>query len=264
MSRLARSMVELTRFHARSLYRNKIALFFNIIFPLLMVAIFGGLYGTPAASRGGGLVDGTGRVLTAFDFLMPGQMAVMVTAAGFVTVAITMGGQRRDGSLRHLLSTPLSVGSWTAARVLANVLMAGVQGVLLFVFAALLFDVSPPANLPGTIVVVLVCTLASLSMGIFVGTLVKGEATAMAVVMPIYMVLIFLGNSAMPLLDAPRFIQVMLPWVPTYHMTEAMRAVMMFGEGLGAVTKELAILGGLAAGLLGIALALMRRQYTIR
>src|SRR5690606_34595943 len=169
MSRLARSMVELTRFHARSLHRNKIALFFNIIFPLLMVAIFGGLYGTPAASRGGGLVDGTGRVLTAFDFLMPGQMAVLVTAAGFVTVAITMAGQRRDGSLRHLLSTPLSVGSWTAARVLANVLMAGVQGVLLFVFAALLFDVSPPANLPGTIVVVLVCTLASLSMGIFVG-----------------------------------------------------------------------------------------------
>lgn len=265
MRRLARSMVQLTHFHARGLYRNKIALFFNIIFPLLMVVIFGGMYGTatPAASATR-LVDGFGRFLTPFDFLMPGQMAVMLMSAGFVTVAITMAGQKRDGSLRHLLSTPLSVGGWTAARILANVVMAAGQGVLLFAFAALIFDVSPPANLSATIVVVFVSTLFSLSLGVLIGTLVKGEGTAMAVVMPIYMVLIFLGNSTMPLVDAPRFIQVLLPWMPTYHMTEALRAVMMFGDSVGAVWKELAILGGLAAVLFGIALTIMRRQYVVR
>lgn len=265
MSRLTRSMVQLTHFHARSLYRNKIALFFNIIFPLLMVAIFGGMYGsTSAASAGTRLMDAAGRTIKPFDFLMPGQMAVMLMSAGFVTVAITMAGQRRAGSLRHLLSTPLSVGGWIAARVLANSLMAAVQLVLLFVFAALLFGVSAPANLPATIVVVLASTLFSLSLGLMVGTVVKGEGTAMAVVMPIYMVMIFLGNSTVSLVDAPRFIQLLLPWMPTYHMTEALRAVMMFGDGVGGVVKELAILGGLAAVFFGIAMAIMRRQYVVR
>lgn len=270
MSRTTRSLVQLTLFHFRSLYRNKIALFFNLIFPLIMIAIFGGLYGTQtsdvevAASGTAGAGEVAVRPMNAFDYLIPGQMAVMLLSAGFITVGINIAAQRNGGTLRHLFSTPISIGGWAVTRALSNLVMSIIQGALLYAFAALLFDVAPPANLLGTLVVVFVSALTCLSMGLLVGVLVKGEAGAMAVSMPFFSVLIFLGNSAMPLIDPPRIISLLLPWMPTYHMTNAMREVMRFGSGLSSVLPELAILGGIAVVFWGVSLWLLRRQFVVR
>lgn len=46
MKRRSKTFVQMTLNHFRELYRNKIALFFNLMFPLLLVVIFGGLFNT--------------------------------------------------------------------------------------------------------------------------------------------------------------------------------------------------------------------------
>lgn len=293
MSRFTRSLWQLTLLQFRALYRNKVALFFNLIFPLLMVAVFGSLYGPeetepPAAAgtldaaaawsaaageagkvvaageTGAGAAAEAGAVFGFFDYLMPGQMATMLLSSGFLTVAIGLAVQRSTGALRHLFSTPVSIGAWAVARVLANLLMAFLQGVVLFAFAGAVFDVEPPANLPGTLAVVFVGSLLSLALGLVVGVLAKGEAGALAISMPIFMVLLFLGNAAMPIIDPPRLIAVLLPWLPTYHLTNALRGVMRFGDGLAAVLPEVALLAAISAVGFSIALWLLRRQFVVR
>ncbi len=261
MNRTARSLIQMTLFHFRTLYRNKLALFFNLIFPVLMVAIFGGLFGvpnpdTPAATDG--------YEIDAFDYLIPGQLAVMLLSAGFITIGISMASQRESGVLRHLFSTPLSIGGWAGARIVANLAMAVVQCIILFVFARIAFNVGAPSNLLGTAVVVVVSTITSLSMGMLVGTLVKGEEAAVAVTMPIVMAMFFLGNAAMPLENPPPFIAAIMPYNPTYHMTNAMRAVIRHGAGVGSVFAELAILSVLAAFFLGVSMWRLRRQYAVK
>lgn len=251
MKRLTRSLTQMTLFQFRSLYRNKIALFFNLLFPLLMVAIFGSLFGASTENK-------------AFDHLVPGQMSVMLLSAGLVTIGIAMASQRESGVLRHLFSTPLSVVGWTMARVIANLAMAVVQCVILFSFARLLFGVGMPTNLPGTAVIVLISTLASLSMGMLVGTLAQGEGGALAITMPAFMVMLFLGNAAMPLENPPALIAAIMPYIPTYHMTNGMRAVMMEGAGVSSAATELGLLSAMAALLFAFALWRLRRQYVVR
>lgn len=368
MRRFLRSMAEMTAFQFRQLYRNKISFFFNLIFPLLLVALFGSLFGQPAEDAtvsvgiartagdtwsealaeavkmtdlytveegtvedleealskgqvsavaiipagedqflGGaealegatilydpvspksgrtaaelkGILDGiSARMqgvnpavfadvqpvagdasLGVFDYLMPGQMALMLLSAGLITVAVSVAQQRESGSMRHLFSTPLPVTVWAAARISANLLMSLFQLALLFAFAGLLYKVEPPANLSGTIVLVFLSSLAALGMGLAIGTTVKGEETAVAVTMPIFMLLIFLGNVAFPLEDPPPFIAAIFPYVPSYRMTEALRAVMRDGAPLSAVSSEIAVLSSLALLFLGFALWRVRRQY---
>lgn len=395
MNRRAASLAQITMFHFRELYRNKIALFFNLMFPLLMVVIFGTLFRTPeqdaATAIGfvnegesglsfavqqaliesgrfhlheGGVaalsdalkagkvravvvlpsasgaqwstVDGTvavdapdaagtnsaaraesaagihppavdiihdplsptsaraanelrafinslGVYMTGvqpafvsvtrpmqgsakrdlFDYIMPGMMTVMLLASGLTTVSVTVSDQRSSGALRHLFSTPMSVGVWTTGRVTANLLMALVQGMLLFAFARIVFGVSGPANLPGTVAVVGVSSLMILGIGLLIGSWAKDDDAAVAVSMPVMMVLMFLGNAAMPLEDPPAFIAAIVRWVPTFHVTEAMRAVMRDGQGLAAIGGELLLISGLAALLLGTAIWRMRRQFVL-
>lgn len=358
MNRFFRSMAEMTAFQFRQLYRNKISFFFNLIFPLLLVALFGSLFGQtggdadvsvgivrapggewsdvlveavemtglytieegdvpkleealkkgsvaavavmpaegagatilydPVSPKSGrtaaelkGILDGIAarmqgidpavfadvepldadEPLGVFDYLMPGQMALMLLSAGLITVAVSVAQQRESGSMRHLFSTPMPVATWAAARISANLLMSLLQLGLLFAFAWLLYKVEPPANLSGTIVLVFISSLAALGMGLTIGTLVKGEDTAVAVSMPLFMLLIFLGNAAFPLEDPPAFIAAVLPFVPSYQMTEALRAVMRDGAPLSAVYGEMAVLGALALLFLGFALWRVRRQY---
>lgn len=255
MNRYSRTTAQMTLYHFRELYRNKIALFFNLVFPLIMVVLFGTLFGNP--EPGAELPSGR----TVFDYLMPGQMTVMLLAAGTITASVNIAQQRASGALRHLFSTPLPVSVWTAGRLTANVLMSVVQAIILFSFAALVYSVSPPANMAGTVVVVLLSTFVSLGFGLLIGTTVRGEEAALAIAMPLFMVLLFFGNAAMPMENPPPFVAAILPYVPTFHMTEALRAVMMDGASLATITRELAVLGGLSVALIGVSLWQMRRQF---
>lgn len=258
MKRRWRTLVHMSLYQLRDLYRNKIAFFFNLIFPLILVLLFGTLFQGSGAEVE--TMQGV-RQPSVFDYLMPGQMTVMLLSAGLFTVAISVASQRQSGAMRHLFSTPLPVGVWATARVGANFLMAMLQAVILVSFAALVYGVAPPANIVGTFVTITVSMLCALGLGLLIGTLAKGEEAALGIAMPLYMGLLFLGNAAMPLDEAPAVIQRMLPYVPTYHMTEALRAVMRHGLPLATVSSELAILGALATVTFAVALWRIRRQY---
>ena len=59
---------------------------------------------------------------------------------------------------------------------------------------------------------------------------VQGENGAVAVTMPLFMILLLFGQRD----DAPgkpaAFIAAVMPFAPSYHMTESLRAVMMQGK----------------------------------
>lgn len=364
MNKSGHTFVQMALFQLRDLYRNKIAFFFNLVFPLIWLVLFSTLFGpsdTPAAiavgvvnvDEGGAsgrlvgilesidsyeivhgteagmqqaltdgkvravvgipdnvgaapapgivditydplspasaraaselrtIIDGVGmqlqgvepvlvsRMQTApgverrdiFDYLMPGQLTLMLLSAGMFSISVAIAGQRQTGMMRHLFSTPLSVGVWTGARIGSTLLMSFVQGVLLFAFAALLYNVVPPENVPATVFTVIVSSLACLGMGLVIGLSVKGEEAALAVTMPVFMTMIFLGNVTMPLEDPPAIIATLMPFTPTFHMTEALRAVMREGQPLAAVSGELTVLGGVALATFAVALWRLRRQY---
>jgi ABC-2 type transport system permease protein len=199
--------------------------------------------------------------LNVFDFLLPGQLVSMLLSAGLISVAMSLSSQRQTGTLRHMFSTPLSVGVWMAARVAANLLMAALQSAVLYGVAGAMFNVHMPANIGATLVVLGLCALATVGMGLVVGVLIPGPDAAMPVAMILFMGSLFLGGSMMPLETGPAILQQVAHFVPSYYMTHALRLVMMQGKSLGEVGPDIAILTGCAAAGLGLAAWRMRRQF---
>ena len=81
--------------------RNVIATFFTLAFPVLMILLFGAMYGNaPEANyRGFG----------AMDAAVPGYAATLVIgSAAFMGLPIELASRRQSGVLRRLRASPLS------------------------------------------------------------------------------------------------------------------------------------------------------------
>jgi ABC-2 type transport system permease protein len=195
-----------------------------------------------------------------FDFLMPGQIAYMLLSSGLVSVSIALAQQRQSGTLRHLFSTPLSVGVWLSARVLANLMMAMIQVVVLYGVAVAVFKLTLPVNLFGTAVVLVISAMSTLGMGLVVGALSKSVDAAFPIAMILYMTLSFLGNAMMPLDQLSPMLQNLTKFVPSFYMAHSLKLVMMQGKGLGDAAFDLSILIGVAAVTMGLAMWQIRKQ----
>lgn len=198
-----------------------------------------------------------------FDFLMPGQVTFMFLGAGIVTVALSLAQQRQSGSMRHLFSTPLSMGHWMAARIVANLVLCIMQSLALFVAARVMFDVRPPANITGTAVLLLLSALMTLSIGMAVGTLSKTQESATVLAQILSIGLAFLGNAMMPMNGAPSIVQTISKVLPTSYMTHSLRLVMMQGQGLSDVALDIAVLVGFTALCLGVSTHQLRKQFLV-
>lgn len=250
------SLKQMTLHEFRSIMRNKIAFFFNLILPVILVAIFGAMFG----SAGTATQSGSNSV---YDFLMPGQLVYMLLSAGLMTVAIALATQRQNGSLRHLFTTPLRIGVWLGAQMLANVVMAGLQILVIFTAGRLMFGVHAPLNIPATVVVLSISSLTCLSMGLAIGALVKSPEAAFPVSMILFMMIAMFGNAMMPISGAPPFVAAVQKVVPSYFMTEALGKVMMKGDGIVAVAGEVGVLLGFMAVCGGVAFWRIRKQMTV-
>lgn len=195
-----------------------------------------------------------------FDFLMPGQLVYMLLSAALMSVAIELASQRASGTLRHLFSTPLSVSVWATARMISTLVLAGVQIIVLFAAGWLMFRVQMPANLPGTIVLLALSSLAILGLGLLIGVLTRTPEASFPISMIAFMTIAILGNAMMPLDNAPAFMQTLARFMPSTYMTHALRSVMMQGKGLSAVATDIVVLIACAVVFNGLAIWRMRRQ----
>ncbi|MDF2627476.1 MAG: transporter permease protein [Symbiobacteriaceae bacterium] len=235
----------------RAIMRNKIAFFFNLAIPVVLVVIFGSMWGNGESGS------------DVLDFMMAGQLVYMLLSAGLMTVAIALASQRQNGSLRHLFTTPLSMGVWFGAQMLANIAMATLQIVVIFVVGHLLFGVHAPLNIPATAVVLFISSLACLSMGLAIGALVKSAEAAFPISMILFFSIAMFGNVMMPIDGAPPFILAVQKWMPSYFMTEALGKVMMRGEGLLNAAGEVSMLLGLMVVCGSVAIWRIRKQMTV-
>lgn len=244
---------QVTLFQFRVLMRNKVALFFNLVFPLLMMILLATLVipqDRPVGTNG----------IKVVEYLMPGLMTYMLLSSGLMTVSISLAHHRESGTHRHLLSTPLPLPLWVTARVFASLFVTGLQLIVLYAAAMAVYDVSLPRNVPGMLALAVLGTVASVGLGVLVGSMSRKMESALGVSMVLYMGLAALGGAMMPLDQAPAALQNIARFTPSFYIVDGMRQVAVLGQGLGTTRIHLAVLAGVGIVCLGAGVWQLRRQ----
>ena len=105
--------------------REPITAFFTLGFPVMLVLIFGAMYGNEPTPMFGGYGS--------MDVSMPGYTALILGSVGLMTVAINTSNRRETRNPASLSRTPLHPLTYIAADVTANLLMTllGMVGLVL-------------------------------------------------------------------------------------------------------------------------------------
>src|SRR5690349_6986990 len=95
---MIKQLWKITRVEALLMLREPMATFFILLFPLLILFVFGSIFGNdPFPGTDVGTVDVS----------IPGYMAMVIGTTAFMSIPVALATYREQGVLRRLRATPL-------------------------------------------------------------------------------------------------------------------------------------------------------------
>ena len=217
----------------RAVYETKVyfrqgdTVFFTFLFPVLMLAIF-----TVAFSSQGDVgqaPDGTGGISMGAYYL-PGLVAAGILLSGVQNLAVDIAGERSDGTLKRLAGSPLPVLSYFIGKLGQVLITSLLQVAVLLAVARFAFGIALPTDPDRWAVFAWVYLLGigtSAVLGIALSRLPRTGKSAVAVIIPIVLVLQFISGVYLTFSDLPVWLQNVASVFPLKWMAQGMRAVFL-------------------------------------
>jgi ABC-2 type transport system permease protein len=219
-----------------------------IAFPLMFYVLFAIVLGPPSA--GGGVVRHMLATYTVFGAMAPGLFGL----------GVTLAMDRDRGLLELKRALPMPAGAYLAAKVAMSAVFAAIVSLLLMAIAATAGQVVLEVVQWGELLLVAVFgVLPFCSLGLLIGTLVKGQA-APAVINLIYLPMSFLSGLLIPLSVLPHSLARLAPFWPSYQLAQIAQIVVDNDRTHGLAAHVLAVA---AEGVVFFALA-RRRLAKVR
>lgn len=181
--------------------------------------------------------------LTAIQYLTPGLLGWAISISGVFGAAATLVDWRKNKILRRLRLAPVPIPAVIGARVGVSMTTSIVQlGIFIAVASLPFFGLRLSGYWWMAIPVLLVGTLAFLSIGMVVGAIAKTSEGASGLGNLIVMPMAFASGSFFPLDQSPVWLQTISKISPLTYINEALLSVMVRGNGPGSVVVPIAVL----------------------
>jgi ABC-2 type transport system permease protein len=204
----------------RSFVREREAVVFTFAFPILLLVIFGSVFGGQDIPGG----------VTFAQYFVAGMIAAGLFGTSFQNLAIGIPIERDRGALKRLEGTPMPKAAYFIGKVILVAFVAAVQNVLLLAIGVLFYNLTLPRGAERWITYTWVSLLgitACTLLGIAVTGLVKNGKSAPAIISPIAIVLQFISGVFFVFASLPAWMQEVASVFPLKWMTQGMRSVFL-------------------------------------
>ena len=200
-----------------------------LIFPAVMVVLFGYVFGSAISVPGGGDYR---------EYLMPGLFA-MTAFTSVIAVTLRVATDASRGVMDRFRSMPMARSAVPFGQT-GSELLSGVLGLIIMSGAGLAVGWRPHegvARTAGGFLLLIVLRYALSWAGVFLGLVVKNEQTADQMV-PLVFPVTMISNSFVPTGGMPGWLRVLADWNPVSAITAACRE--LFGNPGAAVSGDAA------------------------
>lgn len=192
---------------------------------------------------------------------VPGVITILLLLISAMMTSISIAREKEMGTMEVLLVSPLKPIQIIIGKVVPYVLLAFVIAVVILVLGFFVFGVPVRGSLALLLGYSLVYILLSLSLGIFISSVVDSQQVAMLISMVALMLpSILLSGFIFPIENMPWPLQLLANIIPAKWFIIVMRGVMLKGIGIAYLWKETIILFGMIA----FFIALSVRKFKIR
>jgi ABC-2 type transport system permease protein len=192
--------------------RTREVLFWNYAFPVFLMLIYGML------------------MRDYMTWMTPGVIVLNGLSFGLVGGSAMLVEMREKGILRRLRATPLPAGHLLGAYLLVNLLLGLTQGGLILALAVGLYAMPlSAAGLALGLPMMLAGALTFLALGQVISGLAPKAGVATGAGMTVYFGLMFISDMIFPLEQLPEWLQKIVPYLPSYIVTQLVRAPLLDG-----------------------------------
>ena len=207
------------RTQQRIFWRSREAAFFSFLFPIILLALIGSVYGDVE-------IDGT----SAPTYLLIGLLGYGVAANAFAGLAITLVVRREAGLLKRVRGTPLRPATYLAAVIASTVLVIGLQVVAQLLLGVFALGADWPAR-PALFVLAIVIGAASFAaLGIAITAAIRSAEGSSAVVNAVYLPMAILSGVFFSREQLPAFLEAVSELLPLTYLLDLIRASFVEGE----------------------------------
>jgi ABC-2 type transport system permease protein len=244
-----KSFMKLTWMEMKLFVREPQAAFFTLVFPLILLFVFGSVYGNKPSPMFGGY----GNV----DVSVPSYTALIIATSGLISITIIIATYRETGILRRFKVTPLRPLALLMADVVVIFIMTTVGMGLLILAAKIFYGMRFNGNpLYVGIAFVLSC-MSFFSLGFILAGFLPTARSAQIVGMAIFFPMIFLSGSTIPFEMMPEKIRTFSQVIPLTYVVKLLKGF-WFGESWSQHVREVFVLIGLMVVFLAISIKVFR------
>jgi ABC-2 type transport system permease protein len=180
------------RYDQKAFWRNPASVFFTVLFPVVLLLIFGAVFGDKTVE-----VEGVAIKTTAY--YVPAIITLSVISATMQALAMSLVIAREDGRLKRSRGTPLPPWVFIAGRIGNSIVVALMMLVLLAALGRLLFSVAIPwSHLPEILVVLVIGAACFCCLGIALTAAIPSQDAAAPIVNALLLPLYFLSGIFIP------------------------------------------------------------------
>jgi ABC-2 type transport system permease protein len=227
--------LRLLRAEFRLIRRDPLVLTFVFVFPVVTMLIIGGAFGTQPDPAFGGTNPSQWYVASYFT--------VVIASTGLVMLPVHLASYRERGVLRRFAASGFPRWSFAVAEIVVGLATIAVAGVVLLAVAAPIYGVPPVHDVWRVLAGVSLGSVAFVSIGVLLGTLLPSARAAQAVGLMLFFPSFLLGAGGPPPAVMGAALKHVGDVLPLTWVTTSIREPWL---GIGDATGSLLLVAALA------------------
>ncbi len=203
----------------KQFFRQRESVVFTLLFPLILLAIFGSVFDTKIAPG-----------VTFSQYFVAGMIASALVNTGFQQLAIFIPVERDLGALKRLRGTPMPATSYFIGKAILVTFSMLVQVALLLAAGVVFFGVELPTQGSKWLLFIgllISGSIVSTILGVAFSSVPKSARGASAIVSPVVIILQFFSGVFFIFTDLPGWMQQVAAVFPLKWLTQGMRSVFL-------------------------------------
>ena len=231
--------------------RDFFSFFFALVFPVLMLLLFGSIYGNTPIYEGADI--------GMMDISVPAYSVMVIGVTGLMSLPLTLSGYKEKKIYKRFDATPVGKRSVMLAQIFVNLIMTLIGISILLIAGKLLYHIQMKGAFLSTCVSMLFSIAAIFSMGFLFTAIGRDLKDTTLLCYLFYFVMLFLSGATMPDMLFPDTIKKISGFLPMTYAVDLMQGVFA-GDSLSLHGTELFILGVVAVICTAVGAVLYRKK----
>jgi len=194
------------------------------------------------------------------DFLTPAVIALTVFFGTVQSTGYAIAGERQDGTIVRILMTPISRGAVILGKTIHQLILQLLRAVILIIGATIILGVKMNGSWLLVALVLIIFTFGAVGLGIAISAISEDMTSFQQLSLFFTLPSMFATGVFYPLSSVPDWMRWIAYTMPLTYANDAMRIIMVKGQGLTFIAYDLTILLIFAIFYFALGVYLFRRE----